>query len=118
MTLMICRVATLVIVISAPLMTAPVGSLTVPTMMPVPTVWDHIGLVIRSITGNSQINNPSFLALVLISTPLMAVGPYRVRGSLIAGRSGKDEGWDRTLFSLTAPPGWSSPEAPYPGLAK
>ena len=44
MRLMTCRVATLVIVIWAPLTTAPEGSLTVPTMLPVPTVvWANNG---------------------------------------------------------------------------
>ena len=44
MSLMNCPVATLVIVILAPLTTAPEGSLTVPTMLPVPTVvWANAG---------------------------------------------------------------------------
>ena len=42
--LMSCPVATLVIVTLAPLTTAPEGSLTVPTMLPVPTVvWANNG---------------------------------------------------------------------------
>src|ERR1700682_4203543 len=74
-TSMICRMATLVIVILAPLTTAPEGSLTLPTMLPVLTVvWANMGMArFTSVkTSEAQISECILTVACMMMQPMAA----------------------------------------------
>src|SRR5438270_14044531 len=91
--LMTCPVDTLVIAIWAPATTAPEGSLTVPTMLPVPTVvWvNDRGATLKSATpvrSGRAATDESFIALTVISHRLMAADQRGGTRRCISGRTG------------------------------
>ena len=75
---MTCPVATLVTVIWAPLITAPEGSLTAPTMLPVPTVVcaNKGKAVFTTVTRTRARINGNALAVVLMMVQLTAADSY------------------------------------------
>src|SRR5207302_1699984 len=88
--LMTCPVDTLVIAIWAPATTAPEGSLTVPTMLPVPTVvWvNDRGARLKSANparSGRTATDESFIALTVISHRAYGGRPTRRSKSLYLG---------------------------------
>jgi len=97
---MVCPVATFVIVTTAPWTIAPEGSLTVPTMLPVPTVvWaDKDWVVLKSSTTAANCKAKELAALsaeASIAMPqVTAPAPCGESGPCNAGRSEVNRAWD------------------------
>src|SRR5215467_11778719 len=99
---MSCPVATLVIVTLAPLTTAPVGSLTIPTMLPVPTVVcaTSEGVTLggnKTATYTTAKVSTNCLALVRIGDEPRAGGRRGEADPCTAGRSGGAQALDPGL---------------------